>query len=280
MAFIDALLGQRFMQYAILGIALASVASGLVGPFVVVRRIGYLAGGVAHAVLGGMGVAWYFGSDPMTGALIASLVAALVIGWVHLHLRAHEDMLISALWSGGMAVGILFISQTDGYRADLLGYLFGNILLVSDAQLWLMVALDAAMALVILLFYRQLVAVCFDAEFARLRGINVTFFYLLLLCLVALTVVILVQIVGLILLVALLSLPAAVAGQWVRSLGAIMVVSAIVAAGSGYAGLAIAWGPDWPAGATIVLTLGGLYALSLLGHVLLGLRGRSGSAAV
>ncbi|WP_374759161.1 metal ABC transporter permease [Arhodomonas aquaeolei] len=263
MAFIEALLRQGFLQHAAIGIALASVASGLIGPFVVVRRIGYLAGGIAHSVLGGMGVAWYFGASPLAGALVAALLAALIVGWVNLRFRAHEDMLISALWSGGMAVGIVFISQTEGYRADLFGYLFGNILLVDEPTLWLMAGLDVLMLTVLMLFYRQFTAVCFDAEFARLRGVPVPFFHILLLCLVAVTVVILVQVSGLILLIALLSLPAATAGDWVRSLGSMMLLAAGIAAGTGYLGLALAWQPDWPAGATIVLTLCGVYVLSL-----------------
>ncbi|MDZ7809518.1 MAG: metal ABC transporter permease [Arhodomonas sp.] len=264
MGFIKALLTQPFLQQAALGILLASVASGLIGPFVVVRRIGYLAGGIAHSVLGGMGVAWYLGADPLTGALVAALLAALVIGWVNLRLHADEDMLIGALWAGGMAVGILFIAQTEGYRTDLFGYLFGNILLADPGVLWLMAALDVAMLVVLVVFYRQFVAVCFDPEFARLRGVPAGFFHILLLCLVAVTVVILVQVSGLILLIALLSLPAAIAGQWVRSLGAMMGLAGALAASGSYLGLAVAWGPDWPVGATIVLTLCVLFAVSVL----------------
>lgn len=264
MGFIEALVRQGFLQHAVIGIALASVASGLIGPFVVVRRIGYLAGGIAHSVLGGMGMAWYFGASPLAGALVAALLAAVIVGWVNLRFRAHEDMLISALWSGGMAVGIVFISQTEGYRTDLFGYLFGNILLVDVPTLWLMGGLDVLMLAVMILFYRQFTAVCFDAEFARLRGVPVAFFHILLLCLVAVTVVILVQVSGLILLIALLSLPAAVAGDWMRSLAGMMLLAAVIAAGTGYLGLALAWQPNWPAGASIVLTLCAVYVLSLL----------------
>lgn len=274
MGLIEALLEQRFLQQAALGIFLAALAAGLIGPFVVVRRIGYLAGGIAHSVLGGMGVAWYLGAQPLLGALVAALLAALLIGWVHLHFQANEDMLISALWSGGMAVGIVFISQTEGYRTDLFGYLFGNILLVEPGVLGLMAALDGLMLVVLVTFYRQFRAVCFDPEFARLRGVPVTLFYLLLLCLVALTVVILVQVAGLILLIAMLSLPAAIAGQWVRSLGAIMIVAVANAAAGGYVGLGVAWVTDWPAGATIVLCLCALYALSLVGGGLYRFRRR------
>ncbi|MBP9603994.1 MAG: metal ABC transporter permease, partial [Chromatiaceae bacterium] len=179
--FLAALVSQGFLQSALAAGLLASIGCGLMGPYVVVKRIAFIAGGIAHSVLGGMGAALYFGYSPLAGALLAAVLAALLIGWVRLRWRAEEDTLIGALWAIGMAVGLLFIAKTPGYQIDLMSYLFGNILLVPTESLWFMAALDGLLLLLVLAYHRQFLAVAFDEEFARLRGIPVTFFYLLLL---------------------------------------------------------------------------------------------------
>jgi zinc transport system permease protein len=262
--FIAALLQYDFLQKALFGGLLASIGCGIMGSFVVVKRIGYMAGGISHTVLGGMGIALFLGLAPLGGALIAALLAALLIGWVRLHWREQEDTLIGAVWSVGMAIGILFISRTPGYNVDLMSYLFGNILMVSDRSLWLMLSLDLLVLVAVVLFYRQFLAVSFDEEFARLRGVPVGFFYLLLLCLVALTVVLLIQVVGLILVIALLTLPAAIAAQYVHTLGRMMVLATLLGMLFTVGGLAISYQPDLPAGATIILLAGISYLLSTL----------------
>ncbi len=272
----QALLQYSFLQHALLAGLLASVGCGVVGSYVVVKRIGFLAGGIAHAVLGGMGIALFYGVSPLSGALAAALVAAILIGWVSLRWREQEDTLIGALWAIGMAIGILFISRTPGYNVDLMSYLFGNILLVSSSDLWLMAVVDVVLAATVLLFYRQFMAVSFDEEFARLRGLPVTFFYLLLLCMVALTVVLLIQVVGLILVIALLTLPAAIAIQYVHTLGRIMLVAALLGVTFTTSGLALSYQPDLPAGATIILVAGATYLLSTM---LRGVRRRRRLAA-
>ena len=154
-SFLEALTTQSFLQNALLGGLLASVSCGIIGTYVVVKRIGYLAGGIAHSVLGGMGIAYFLGKDPINGALLASLVAAVLIGWVNLHWRQHEDTIIGALWSVGMAVGILFISKTPGYNIDLMSYLFGNILMIPGRDLYFIGAMDILILLIVSLFYKQ-----------------------------------------------------------------------------------------------------------------------------
>ena len=202
--FIGALWQYDFLQNALFAGLLASLACGVVGSYVVVRRIGFLAGGISHSVLGGMGAALFLGWSPMLGALAAALLAALLIGWVSLHRREREDTLIGAVWAVGMAAGILFISRTPGYNVDLMSYLFGDILMVPRSDLWVMLGGDLLLVLLVGLLYRHLLAVVFDEEFARLRGVPVTLLYLLLLSLVAVTVVLLIRVVGLILVIALL----------------------------------------------------------------------------
>ena len=264
MEFFTALAQQTFLQYALIAGLLASIGCGVMGTYVVVKRIAFIAGGIAHSVLGGMGAAIYYGSDPLTGALIAAVIAALMIGWVRLKWHEQEDTLIGALWAIGMAVGIMFISKTPGYQSDLMSYLFGNILLVPRESLWFMATLDALLLLIVGAYHRQFQAIVFDEEFARLRGIPTTFFYLLLLVLIAVTVVLLIQVVGLILVLALLTLPAAVAGHYVHSLGRMMLLATILGSIVSTTGLAISYSPDLPAGPTIILLAGAIYIASAL----------------
>ncbi|RME33034.1 MAG: metal ABC transporter permease [Gammaproteobacteria bacterium] len=261
MGFLEALGQYPFLQYALAGGLLASLGCGLIGPFVVVRRLGYMAGGIAHSVLGGMGAALLLGAGPFTGALVAAIAAALAIGLVKLHLRHDEDTVIGAVWAVGMAAGILFISRLPGYNIDLIAYLFGNVLMVSPADLVRMASLDGVILLVLVLSFDRLVAVAFDPEFARLRGVPVDAYYLLTLCLVALSVVLLVRVVGLILVIALLTLPAAIARQIHVSLRAMMATSCLLGALFTTTGLALAYHRDWPAGATIILLAGLAYLL-------------------
>ncbi|MGQ9660514.1 MAG: metal ABC transporter permease [Thermochromatium sp.] len=262
--FIAALATYGFLQGALIAGLLASVGCGVIGPFVVVKRIAFMAGGIAHSVLGGMGAALYVGADPFLGALLAAIVSALLIGAVRLSWNTQEDTLISALWAIGMAIGVLFLAKTPGYATDLMSLLFGNILLVPRRDLWWMAALDLILVITVALFYRQFLAIAFDEEFARLRGVPVAFFYLLLLCLVAVTVVLLIQVVGLILVIALLTLPAAIAGHYVHSLRAMILIAIGLGALFTTLGLALSFRWDLPAGPTMILLAGAVYVLSAL----------------
>jgi len=262
--FLSALFAHAFLQHALLAGIFASIGCGIMGTFVVVRRISFLAGGIAHAVLAGMGIVYFLGGAPLYGAVPAALVAALVIAFINRHFQQYEDTLVAALWSLGIAIGIVFITRTPGYSVDLLGYLFGNILLVTPADLIFMAALDTVIVIFVFMYYKQLLAVSFDEEFARVRGIKVEFLHTLLLCMVALTVVLLVKVVGLILMMALLTLPAATAMQFSRSLWRIMLLAIGFGALICTAGLALSYMPDLPAGATMVITATALYVIVLV----------------
>jgi len=222
MSFPEALAEHAFLRNALAAGLLAAIGCGAIGPFVLVRRITFLAGGIAHAVLGGMGIAYFFSYPPLAGAVAAAVLAALSIGWIRLARGGREDTLIGAMWAAGMAVGILFISKTPGYNADLMSYLLGSILLVRPGVLVWMAALDLLIIGLVTFLYRRLVAASFDEEFARLRGLPVTGLNLLLLVMVSLAVVLLIQVVGLILVIALLTLPAAAAAHWAGTLGGMM----------------------------------------------------------
>lgn len=268
MEFFQALSNYGFLQNALFAGLLASVSCGVMGTYVVVKRISFIAGGIAHSVLGGMGIAYFFQGNPIFGAIVAAIVSALIIGWINLRQEEHADTIIAAIWAIGMAIGVIFISKTPGYNADLMSYLFGNILMVASEQLWLMIILNLIVIATVLIFFKQFLAVCFDEEYARLRGVNVELYYLLLLVSVAITVVLLIQIVGLILVIALLTLPAAIASQYQDSLLKIMVLAIILGAVFTAAGLAVSYQPDLPAGATIILIAGSVYLVSTVGKII------------
>ena len=276
-AFLNDLKELAFLQYSLAAGLLSSIACGVVGSFVVVRRITYIASGIAHCVLGGMGVARYCNValgwtwlTPLVGAVISAVGAAFIIGIVSLKAREREDTVISALWAVGMAVGILFISQTPGYNEDVMSYLFGNILMVTKQDLYLIATLDVIVLVLTGLFYNQLVAVCFDEEFARLRGLWVEFYYILLLVLTAVTVVLLVSVVGIVLMLALLTLPVAIASHFTKSLWRMMILSSTLCATFTASGLVLSYEPDLPAGALTIVLAGVAYLIVSIGQLILG----------
>jgi len=277
--FLDALFKHAFLQHALLAGLLASVACGVVGTYIVVRRISYIAGGIAHCVLGGLGAAVYLQKacgcawlHPLYGAIASALLAALIIGFVSLRWKQREDTVIGGLWAFGMAVGVLFIWRTPGYSEDLMSYLFGNILMVTPESLYLIAGLDVLVVALGILFYNKFLAVCFDEEFAGVRGVNVEFYYLLLLCLTALTVVLLVTIVGIVMVIALLTLPVAVAGNFSKSLRQMMVFSAVFTVIFTTAGLAASYSLDLPSGATIIILAGVVYLAVIISKKLISNR--------
>ncbi|MCP4574357.1 MAG: metal ABC transporter permease [bacterium] len=261
----------RFLQYALLAGLLAAIPCGVVGSYVVIRRITYMAGGIAHSVLAGLGLVHYMqvvhgvtAVSPMVGAIVAALVAAAVIGWVGGSMGQRVDSVIGAVWAVGMALGVVFIALTPGYTTDLMSYLFGNILMVTARDLWLAGTLVLLVLVVTGLFHRQLLAVSFDAEYAELQGVPVGRFTALLLALTALTVVVLVSVVGIILVIALLTLPAATANLFARRLGGMMALAVGLCAALTVGGLALSYGPDLPAGAVTILLTGVVYFAAVL----------------
>jgi zinc transport system permease protein len=259
-----------FLRYALIAGLLAGVSLGIVGTYVVTRRISYIASAIAHCVLGGVGAAVYLDArlhwhwcTPMLGALAAALASAVVIGLVSLYARQREDTVIGAVWVIGMAVGMLLFYKS-GRFADSMSYLFGSIVLTSAGDVWLTAALDVVVAVLGIGLYPKLLAACFDEEFAALRGVNVKFHYLLLLCLTALTVVLLVRVVGVVLVIALVTLPAAVAGHFARQLWQMMLLAVLFSMLFIFVGLALSYPADLPPGPTIVLLSGAAYLLAAL----------------
>lgn len=266
---IEALQQYAFLQNALAAILLGSIACGIVGSLVVVNRLSSLAGGVAHACFGGLGLAFLLGVPPTAGALAFGLASALGIGAASTRWRESADAAIAAIWAGGMALGLVFVQLSPGYAPDLMSYLFGSILAVPSGDLALFAAVDAGVLAFVLVLYRSLVTVSFDPEFGRTRGLRADSIFLVFLCLVGVTIVLLMRAVGLLLVIALLAIPPSTARIFVRRLPSMMALSCLLTAAEGIAGLAIAWELNIPAGAAIILVAGVVYVLAVGAHSLL-----------
>ena len=245
-----------FLANAVLAAVLASVACGINGTFIVVKRISYVGGGIAHAVMGGLGIAYFLNFNPLIGAAVFAVVSAILIGFVKLKIKQNEDIAISALWAVGMAIGIIFAQLTPGYNVDLLSFLFGNILMVTRESLWILLILDVVIVIFTFVFFRQIVYVIFDEEYAELRGIKVNLIYTSLLISIALSIVVLVQTVGIILSIALLTLPSAIGSLFSNNLLKIMALSILFILIFVFTGLAFSFYANLPAGASIILAAG------------------------
>jgi zinc transport system permease protein len=259
---LGAALGYEFVRNALWAGLLASVRCGVVGTFVVVKRLVFLGGGISHAAFGGLGVCFYYGVEPRLGAAAVAVASALVLGGAGGRPRERShDALIGVLWAVGMAVGIVFLHRTPGFAPNLTTYLFGNILTVGRSDVLLTLGLVAAVLALLGLYFKELVAVAFDEEFAELQGVPVDRVRVLLLVVTALAVVFLIQLVGIVLVMALLTIPPLVSLRLVHRFGAVMLLSTAVGALMTTGGLVVSYALDVPSGAAIVLLGAALLAV-------------------
>ena len=261
---IPGILAYEFFRNAIIAALIASVVCGIIGSYVVVKRMVSLSGGLAHAAFGGIGLGYFLGIDPVAGAVAFTTGIALVIGLIREKLGQYMETLIGAVWAAGMALGILFIALTPGYAPDLFGFLFGNILLIPTSDLFIMALLALVICIVVMIQFNQLMAVTFDEEYARVMNLPVTALLLVLLLLIAFTVVVLIRVVGIILVIALLTLPAAMAREYTQSIRVMMILSMGIATLCSLGGLFLSYVLDVPSGATIILLAAGGYCLVLI----------------
>ncbi|MCF8216675.1 MAG: metal ABC transporter permease [Chlorobium sp.] len=265
----------EFLRNAALASLLASIACGIIGSYVVVKKIGFISGGIAHTAFGGIGLGYYLGVNPLFGVIPFSLGAAIAIGLLSRKAKVAEDTAIGAFWAVGMATGVILIGLTPGYAPNLFSYLFGNILTVPTGDLWMICILDLSIAALSWLFSKEFLAISFDEEYAEVSGVKTTFFYLLLLCLIALTVVILMRVVGIVLVIALLTIPAAIARLFSRSIGGMMLLASLLSALFCLAGLWVSYILDLASGATIIVLAGSAFLLVHAGrHLISFARGR------
>lgn len=243
----------EFMQHALLAGILVSFASGIIGSLIVVNRMVFLAGGIAHTSYGGIGMAVYFGFPIFLGASLFAVGSALLIAMLTLKKRHRMDTFIGLIWAVGMAIGVILVDLTEGYNVDLMSYLFGSILAVSSQDLYFMGALLVLILFVITFWYRDILAVSYDSEYAGLRQVNVKFFYTLILVLSALTVVIAIKVVGLILVIAMLTIPVYIAEKLSSSLFSMMFLSGAVSTLFTLIGLWFSYTYNLTSGASIII---------------------------
>jgi len=256
------ILQYQFMRNAIVAAVLVSIACGVVGSYVVTKRIVSISGGISHAAFGGVGLGYLMGVSPVTTAIPFTVGAAISMGAVTRKTGISEDTAIGILWSAGMALGIVFINLSPGYAPDLFSYLFGNILMVTPMDLWTMLILDLIIISSAVLFEREFLALCFDEEYAEVLGVPVDTFYLYLLALVALSVVVLIKAAGIILVIALLTIPAAIAKNFSMNMKDIMVKATLTGVLTALAGLWISYEFNLSSGAIIVLLLTALFGIT------------------
>lgn len=242
----------NFMQHALAASLLASVACGIVGTLVVVNRLVFLAGGVAHAAYGGVGLAFYAGLPVLPSAIGFSLFSSLIMAGVSLTHKNKADTAIGVLWAAGMATGIILMDLTPGYNVDLMGFLFGSILAVPAEDITLMLWLDILLIALTIILYPGLKVLSFDPEYARARGLPVTFLYCLLIAMAAVSVVMIIRVVGLILVIALLTIPPFMAERSAASLHGMMITATLWAILFCFSGLAIAYHFNLTSGACII----------------------------
>lgn len=252
----------EFMQRAFVAAILVSIACGAVGTYVVIKRIVSLSGAISHAAFGGVGLGYFLGLNPVLAAIPFSVAAALSMGAVKEKVNISQDTAIGIMWSVGMALGVLFINLKSGYAPDLFSYLFGSILTVSNTDLFIMLVLDVIIILTVYLFRREFLGVSFDEEFSQVVGLHATFINMLLLALIALSVVVMMKVVGIILLIALLAIPAAICKSYTYDLGKLMFSATIIGIILTSLGLTLAFIFNLSSGATIILVLGAALLIS------------------
>jgi zinc transport system permease protein len=262
----------EFMRNALFAGLLASIICGVIGTLIVVNRLVFLSGGIAHSAYGGIGLASFLGWPYMLGATLFAFASAMLMAAISIKAKERSDTLIGVMWSVGMATGIILLDLTPGYNVDLMSYLFGSILSVPRSELLFMTFLGLGILLLTSYYYRDLLAMSYDAEFAQVRGVPVRWLYFLLIGMVAVTVVIVVQIVGLILVIALLTVPPYIAEKYTRSLLQMMLVSSLLGMLFITGGLWCSYTYDLTSGATIILISGCGFMLSLLLDKLLSLK--------
>lgn len=258
------LLQYDFMRNALISTVLVSIACGIVGTYVVTKKLVFISGGISHAAFGGIGLGYLIGVNPVLMAIPYSILSAIGIGVISKKTDVSEDTAIGILWTIGMALGIIFINLSPGYAPDLFSYLFGNILTVPNFDLALMVTLDCLIVGTVLLLNREFAALSFDEEFAEVSGVPTKFLYLLLLCLVALSVIVMIRVVGIILVIALLTIPVAICRQFTERLTTLMLLSILTGIVITLLGLWLSYILDLSSGATIILALGASFLISSL----------------
>ncbi|HBL75576.1 MAG: hypothetical protein A2W90_05300 [Bacteroidetes bacterium GWF2_42_66] len=258
----------NFFLNAVMAALLSGISCGIIGTYIVARRKVFITGGITHASFGGIGLAYFLGMHPLLGAAIFAVFSAFGIQFFSQKAEVREDSSIAIWWSLGMALGIIFIYLTPGYVPNLMSYLFGSILTVTSSEIWLMVALNVLLAGFFIFFFRPVLYISFDEDFARTSGIPVNLLNYLMMALVALTIVLNIRVVGIILILSLLTIPQATANLFTKSFKSLIFFSTIIAFLGAFSGLMVSYFADIPSGASIIFTLVLIFGLAKLVKVI------------
>ncbi|HBF76781.1 MAG TPA: hypothetical protein DEF85_03190 [Clostridiaceae bacterium] len=259
-----ALFQYSFLQHAVISAALASIVCGIIGTIVVEKKLVMMSGGIAHAAFGGIGMGYFLGFEPIIGALIFSVLSAVGVVKIKKSTNTDADTITGMFWSFGMALGILFISFTPGYPPDMSSYLFGDILTVSKSDLYVMIILDILIVFTVLALFDYIKAYMFDEEFTQVQHINTVFLEYLVYILIALSVVVLIRVVGIILIIALLTVPPAISKLFTYDLKKIMLMSIVLGIIFCFSGLYISYTLHIASGATIIIVAVAGYTVAYL----------------
>jgi len=258
---IQSILEYNFMQNALMAAFVASLISGIIGTIIVEKQLVSMSGGIAHASFGGIGLGYFLGFEPIIGGLIVATGASLTVGQIQRRTNTKADTVISMFWSAGMAIGILLIALTPGYPPDMTSYLFGDILTVNDTYLSIMAVLAILMFGVVFLYFNYFKLYLFDEEYAKIMGIKVGVLETALYIMIAFSIVVLIKVVGIILALALLTLPTATAKLFTYSLSKIMMLATAFGILYSLTGLTLSYYWDIPSGASIILVSIGVYGI-------------------
>ena len=256
MEFFSDLIRYGYLYNALAACILSGITCGVIGTYVVCRRMVFLAGGITHASFGGLGIAFYLGANPIAGAMLFAVLSALGIEWAGSRGRIREDSAIGIIWSVGMAVGALFMSLRPGYTSgDLSAFLFGSIVTVTHGDVAALAALTAVVLAGTALWLRPVMYVAFDRDFARSRGIPTRVISYVMAALVAVTIVLSIRIMGIVLLISLLTIPVTIVNTFTKSFRTLAPAAAAVAVAGNLAGLALSYNFEVSPGAAIIFTL-------------------------
>ncbi len=255
------LLSYQFIINALWAVLFTSFIAGIVGTYIVTRRMVFVGGGITHASFGGIGIAYYYGLPPFAGAAFFAILSALGIEWLNVRGKIREDSAIAIIWSFGMAIGILFMFLSPGYAPNLMGFLFGDILTVKSIDIIWLAALSGLLALLMLLFYRPIMYVAFDSDFAAVTGWPVKTIRMIIITLVATAIVLAIKVTGIILVLSLFTVPQAIANIKIKKFIPLMVYSIIISMVISTSGLFAAYFFDLPTGAVIIFLLTTVYIL-------------------
>ena len=232
---------------------LISIAVGIIGSLITINKNSFIAGSIAHGSFGGVGIGIYLGASILLFTSLFGALLAIILAYITLKIPHRSDAIIGAIWAIGMSIGIIFIDLTPGYSGGVISYLFGSILTISNEDIYMMIGVDIVLVLFIMLFYNQVLLLSYDKEFAKIQGLNVAFLHTILLILISQTIVMSVRAIGLILIIALFTLPPFIAEKFTKSLKGMMILSSILSVVFMVGGIFISFYADISATATIIL---------------------------